>query len=564
MTHEEYNLKDLNVPRLAGLSLSLVTWITENSLLRGLVSSSLFKNAGITWLRALEIDDAPTYEPHPPVSHSTSSQAGIDLSEIQDKEQTAPTQDGFNFLTSFDYAHAYRQGAADPLSVAEKVLAAIQESNNNSPPLRAMIACLSEDVLAQANASKKRFEEGRPLSLLDGVPVAIKDEIDQAPYGTSDGTSFFGKTPAVKDSTVVARLRSAGALLIGKANMHEIGIGVTGFNQHHGTARNPYNLLHHTGGSSSGPASAVAAGLAPLAIGADGGGSIRIPAGFCGVVGLKPTFGRVSEKGAFPTNWSVAHIGPIGASTLDVALGYALIAGVDANDPHTFNQPDPTLQGFQQADLSDLSVGIYEPWVHHATPEISAAFDLTLERLQKMGLRIKKIRLANLEAARVAHMITISSEMVTGLDRVYHQHRQDFSLEVRYDLALARLFTARDYVKAQQFRTRLIEQFERAFEEVDLVLTPTTAVTAPPIRPDTLAKGESDFVLLTKIMRFATPANLTGHPAISVPIGYDSQGLPIGLQAIGRYWQEHALLRFANIVERLNERQRPALYYQYL
>jgi Asp-tRNA(Asn)/Glu-tRNA(Gln) amidotransferase A subunit family amidase len=228
--------------------------------------------------------------------------------------------------------------------VAERALAAIADSQQNG--LSIFVAWEQADLLAQATASAQRLREGRPLSPLDGVPVAVKDELDLRGFGTSVGTRFLGKQPAAEDSTAVARLRAAGALLLGKVNMHEIGIGVTGQNPHHGTVRNPYDPQRHTGGSSSGSAAAVAAGFCPIAIGADGGGSIRIPASLCGVVGLKPTYGRVSETGAAPLDWSVAHIGPLGATARDVALGYAAIAGL-TGDPNTLHQPALTLEALK-------------------------------------------------------------------------------------------------------------------------------------------------------------------------------------------------------------------------
>ena len=161
-------------------------------------------------------------------------------------------------------------------------------------------------------------------------------------------------------------------------------------------------------------------------------------------------------------------------------------------------------------------------------------------------------------------MVLITLEMCKGLEKAYDTHRKDFSLEVRYDLAMARLFTARDYLRAQQIRTRTIRHFEAALEQVNVIITPSTGVTAPPIRADALERGESDFNLLSEIMRFATPANLTGHPAISFPVGYDLAGLPIGLQAIGRYWEEHQLLRLANAYEQGMQFKQPALFYNLL
>lgn len=418
--------------------------------------------------------------------------------------------------------------------------------------------------MAQARAATERIRSGRPLSIMDGVPVPVKDELDMLPLGTTVGTKFLGKTPVKQDSTVAARMRATGALMIGKCNMHEIGIGVTGLNPHHGTVRNPYEPNHHTGGSASGPAAAVAAGFGPVAIGADGGGSIRLPAGFCGMVGLKPTFSRVSEFGAAPLCWSVAHLGPIAATAQDAAMGYAILAGPDPKDAHTLNQPELTIDGFNKFDLSDLTLGIFWPWFRHATPEVVSRCEALLSGLQSMGAKLYEVEIPGLEAARVAHLISIASEINAGLERYYKAHRKDYSQEVRINLSLSRAFTPQDYIQSQRIRTRLVTSMEQVFKQVDVIVTPTSAVAAPPILPDSLPDGDSNLTLLTEIMRYATPPNLTGHPAITFPAGYTPEGLPIGFQAIGRYWQEHTLLRLAYAAETLIERRKPQVYYNML
>jgi Asp-tRNA(Asn)/Glu-tRNA(Gln) amidotransferase A subunit family amidase len=304
--------------------------------------------------------------------------------------------------------------------------------------------------------------------------------------------------------------------------------------------------------------------LGVIALGADAGGSIRIPSGFCGVVGLKPTFGRVSEIGALPLTWSLAHLGPIAATAHDAALGYAVLAGPDPRDPNTLRQPSPTLEGFENLDLSDLTFGIYWPWFRHATPEVVQACEKAVENFQRMGAAVTEIKIPELNAALTAQLVTISAEMSKGLESAYESHRKEFCLDTRLNLALARTFTARDYLQAQRIRTRTIAAFDQAFQGVNLILTPSSAITAPKIRTDTLPRGESDLSTTTEIMRFATPSNLTGHPAIAFPVGYDSHGLPIGLQAIGRYWEEHVLLRLAHAAEQFVERKAPQVYYNLL
>ncbi len=558
MSSNVYDLKSVKLPRMAGGMLKLFVSLLENPATRGLLIPQLLASGGITRLRELVVDEPPTFQPVAPYD-STASVKPLDLGKI-----ARTGAKGFTFATVRDYADAYRSGAATPEQVADKVIATIEESNARTPALRAIIACQHDDVMAQARASAQRIRDGKPLSIFDGVPVAVKDEIDMVPYGTTVGTRFLGKTPAREDATVVAWMRAAGALLIGKANMHEIGISVTGLNPHHGVARNPYNPAHFTGGSSSGPASAVAAGLCPVAIGADGGGSIRIPSSFCGLVGLKATFGRVSEFGAAPLCWSVAHIGPIAATADDAALMYAVIAGADPKDSNSQYQPPVTLDGFDNSDLRGLTLGVYAPWFKHASPAMVEGCEKLVKQFEQMRARVREIEIPELDAARIAHLVLIISEMAASLDRYYAAHHREYGLDVRTNLALARSLTARDYVQAQRLRTRAMAQFNAVLRDVDVIVTPSTGVTAPAIPADALPDGESDLTTVLEIMRFATPANLTGLPAISFPAGYDAQGLPIGLQAIGRAWQENVLLRLARAAERIIERRAPQVHYRLL
>lgn len=558
----EYDLKSVKLPRLSGAGFKLFTGLIENSTTRSLLIGQLLNNAGVTGFREVTADEPPTFYPlHRSEAENNSGSREITIHAWEQLNLPAPTQKGFKFRTIRDYAEAYRQGVATPEVVAQRLLAICQSDN---PQMRFFIAQNPEDVMAQAQASAERIKAGKPLSLLDGVPVAVKDEVDQTPYPTTVGTRFLGKSPAKQDSTVVARMREAGALLIGKANMHEIGIGVTGLNPHHGTVRNPYNTDHHTGGSSSGPAATVAAGLCPIAIGADGGGSIRIPSAFCGVVGLKATFGRVSEFGAAPLTWSMGHLGPIGATVEDVAIGYIVLAGSDPKDPNTLGHPLVNLERLTETDLSDLTLGVYWSWFRHASPDVVHTCEMLLENLQKRGAKVREIVIPGLDAARIAHLVTITGEMTTALEPYYHDHRTEFALDSRLNLALARTFTARDYLLAQRIRTRLISSLEGIFHDVDAIVTPMTAITAPPIRPEAQPDGESDLSQLTEIMRYATVANLAGYPAISFPAGYDSQKLPVGFQAIGRAWQENVLLRLAYAASQFVERQPPQVYYDLL
>lgn len=556
-----YDLKSVKLPYLTGGLLRLFVSLVEGPL-GGLLVPSLFESAGMNWLRKQVIDEAPTYQP----IHFTGTLAKND-SSVSEKEwpkSSAVDSNGFHFATVFDYAKAYRDGRTTPEEVAKKVLDAIESSNSSTPPLRSVIAVNREDVMKQAREATQRIKAGKPLSIFDGVPVAVKEEVDMLPYPTTVGTSFLGKSPAKEDATVVARMRAAGALMIGKTNMHEIGIGVTGLNPHHGTTRNPYNTNHFTGGSSSGSGTAVAAGLVPVAISADGGGSIRIPSSFCGVFGLKPTFGRVSEYGAAPLCWSLAHLGPIAGTATDTALAYAVMAGPDLHDPISLHQPLPSLENWDQLNLNGLKLGVYKQWFQHADAEVVAACESMLKRFADMGAEICEITIPDLELNRVAHLVTIAGEMAQAMSYTYAEHHREHGLDVRLNLALGRAFTAQDYMLAQRARTRIVNNFNRVLEEVDMILTPTTANAAPLIPKDALPNGNSDLTTTIEILRFVTAANMTGLPAISFPVGYTKSGLPIGMQAIGRAWEEATLLRLAVNAEQAFERKAPQVHYKVL
>ncbi len=561
----QYDLISVKLPRLAGKALDVFAMLVENPTTRGLLIGSLLQNAGVTSFRKYHITDAPAFAPNYSADEVAPILAQGDFSSRLDDLAELPAKPkGFAYKTIMDYRRAYLDGATDPEGIADKVLQAIESCQKDNPKLNIFIAWDRDDLLAQAHASHERYRKGEPIGPLDGVPVAIKDEVDMVPFPTTVGTRILGRTAAKQDSTVVARMRAAGALLIGKANMHEIGIGVTGLNPHYGTVRNPYHPDHHTGGSSSGPAAAVASGICPVAIGADGGGSIRIPASFCGIVGIKPTYGRVSEFGAAALTWSMGHLGPLASTTLDACLAYSIIAGPDPCDSNSLHHPPVHFDRLTELDLSDITLGVYWPWFHHAQPEIVKVCEDMLHKLQESGARVKEIEVPNLEPARVAHLIIIVSEMLTAIGRDYDAHRREFALDTRLNLALAQTFTSQDYVHAQQIRNQAIAGFQNALRDVDAIITPATGITAPPIRADAQPNGESDLTQLSEIMRFVPFSNLTGHPAISFPAGYSEEGLPIGLQAIGRPWEEHLLFRLAYAAEQCVERKPPKIRFSIL
>ena len=556
-----YDLKSLKVPRLGDRALQPLVSLLEKSYGRRLLEPLLLRETGIESLRREAFDESPTWQPlHQALRGPTAGVARQSLAVLHTVIGVAGKAPAAPIPAVGDYVQAYRSGATTPLQMAERLIRAIAATDSGDTPLHAVISSMDLDLRHQAEASTARYREGRPLGLLDGVPVLVKDELNAVPYTTTAGTRVYGQEgSAVRDATVVARLRAEGAIIIGKGNMHEIGIGVTGANVHYGHCRNPYAPRHYAGGSSSGSAAAVAAALCPLAVGADGGGSIRIPAALCGVVGLKPTFGRVSEDGAFPLCWSVAHVGPIGATVDDVALGYVTMAGADVFDANTLQQPPVHLSDYLKRDLRDVRLGVFPPWFSHASPEIVQNCQLAVERLKALGATVTEIAVEGLELQRVAHAVTITSEMLTSVQNEYLAHPERFAADTRLALAVARGFSSADYLRAQRVRTRAIALYQRIFQTVDLIVTPTTGIVAPSIGTRDDEHSEASLGDLTDLMRFSFAANLAGLPALSLPVQATTDGFPVGLQLMGKPWHEHVLLRVGRALEAEITRAPPRL-----
>jgi len=553
-----YDLGTAKAPRLTGRALEAAAMALENPAAGLLASHKLLQDLGIMDFRRAHIDEPPTVGPDLPrlASFHESGFAPVDIESVV---KSAKPTDGFAFESAADFYEAYRSGSADPVTVAERFLVAADRLDTGAGAMRVFIERNGDRVLAEARASRERYRQNAPLGPLDGVPITVKDEIDVKGYHTTVGTRFL-KNLATSDAATVARLRKAGAVILGKVNMYEIGIDTSGFNAHHGTPTNPYAPGHYPGGSSSGSAVSIATGFCPISVGADGGGSIRIPAALCGIVGLKATWSRISELGAFPLCPSVGHVGPLGATVHDVALAYAIMAGPEAGDYDSQNQPAVHLTGFGNDDLRDIRIGFYRPWVEHALPEVTRSVWDALDVFRERGANIVEVTIPELDNARIAQAICILCEMAASMERYDAEHRRDYGLGVRINLALARALSGRDYVQAQRMRTRFQKHLARVYENVDIIISPTTALPAPPIAADVFPRGESNLDVTSGLMRYAFPANLTGNPALSVPGGYDSKSRPIGIQLMGRPWEEHVLLRVGSVLERRVVRKPPVIH----
>jgi len=545
-----YRRDDVKAPRVSGLALKAFVSALESRAAPVLLDK-LTKDSGIDRWRATPVPgDAPPLQlplPHP-VAPS------VIPSAVEQAKSAVGAPAGRETVSAFMKAYA---DGADPVAVIRRVHENIERLDGRDERLGLFISRKPEEVLAAAEASSKRHRAGQPLSVLDGVPVVLKDEVDLAGYVTTLGTRFRTSV-ATADSTVAARLKAAGAIILGKANMNEIGINPIGLNPWHGAARNPWNRHHITGGSSSASGAVVAAGIAPLSIGADGGGSIRIPAALCGIVGLKATWGRIPETGVPPLCWNVGHVGPMGLSVDDVAAMYALLAGADAHDVVSKTQPLPHLDGLGNASLSGVRLGVCRAWFDDASPDVVAKSKAALDSLLRAGATVVEIDGPDLNTVLWTHSTIILSEMAQAMREQLAVDSTRFGLDSRTNLAIGQHFRATDYVHALRHRHAMTRDWISLMTGCDAIVTPTTAITAPPIPEGTLPDGESNLPVVDALMRFIRVANLTGFPALTVPAGFDRNGLPVGVHLMGRPYEEALLLRLGRVVEREVEVRTPA------
>jgi Asp-tRNA(Asn)/Glu-tRNA(Gln) amidotransferase A subunit family amidase len=339
---------------------------------------------------------------------------------------------------------------------------------------------------------------------------------------------------------------------------------VTGASIHYGHCLNPWDNHYLAGGSSGGSAAAVASGICPIALGTDGGGSVRIPAAFCGVVGLKATWGRISGAGTLALCNTVDHLGPIGASVDDVALAYSVIAGPDPTYGQSCHQPFPHLSNYFKSDLKGLKIGLYSRWFDHADPSIVTACRKAVEMLEALGAEIVPVEITGLEHMRLAHAITIMTEMLSSVEGPLRDSPEKFGDDTRSLLAIAQNFRSTDYLKAQRVRSSAIAQHLALFRKVDMLVTPATGMLAP--KSPKRGQSRLDFGQMTEIMRFSINDNLTGMPAITLPVALSEEGLPIGLQLHAGPWQEHVLLRTARSLEsalRFSATHRPPHFFDF-
>ena len=399
----------------------------------------------------------------------------------------------------------------------------------------------------EARAAEAAWTGGEPRAL-EGIPFGVKDLFDTEGVRTAYGSPMFASHVPTRDAEAVRRARAAGAVLVGKTQTHEFAWGITSVNELMGTARNPWARDRVSGGSSGGSAVVLAAGEVPLTLGSDTGGSIRVPASFCGVVGLKPTYGRISGAGAWPLARSLDHPGPMARTPVDVALLLEAIAGADPADPATSDVALGDIRGELHRGLAGLVVGVC-PDLHLVplSPDIQAVFDATLVTLEAQGARLETVSLPEGELSYPAFGVIQRAEALDTHRRagLYPARRDEYGADVLGRLDAAAAVTLEDYLAANADRERVRSGFNRLFRSCDVLLTPVSAGAPLPIGDETVLHDGVELSFRDLVMGYTTPQDLVGLPACAVRAGFDEHEIPVGVQFTGPPWSEALVLRAA-------------------
>jgi len=449
-------------------------------------------------------------------------------------------------MTILEAAAALR---ARKISSVELTAALLDGISRLNPTLNAFITVMEESARAAARRADEELARGIDHGPLHGIPIAVKDVFSAKGVRTTCGSKVFAHHIPDRDAAVVEKLAQAGAVLLGKTNMHELAYGITCANPHFGLVRNPCDLERIPGGSSGGSGAAVASEMAFMAMGSDTGGSIRIPASFCGTFGLKPTFGRVSRYGVMPLDFSLDHMGPLTRSVRDAAVTLQALAGFDPRDDTSSREPVPVYLPPEDPALNGVRIGLPENfYFDRLQPEVAAAVRRMVGTAESLGASIIPLRVPDIAALNTVARIILYAE-ASALMEPYLAQRENFGADVLGLLDQGRFLPATDYVNAQRLRRLMQQEFRALFKQVDCLFTPTTPIAAPKIGQTTVEiGGEVEDVRLAST-RLVRGINALGLPALSMPCGADPNGLPLGLQIIGRPFEEPLVLRVAAALE---------------
>ena len=462
---------------------------------------------------------------------------------VEDSAAAAPASD-ITWLSLTEASNLIREKKISPAELTQDCLKRIERLN---PKLNAFITVTADSALAQARAAEAEIQRGHWRGPLHGIPIALKDLFDTAGVRTTAASGLFKDRIPTQDAEIVRRLKEAGAVLLGKLNMHEFAYGGSSVISFYGPVHNPWSLDHEAGGSSSGSAVAMAAGLCYGSVGSDTGGSIRQPSAYCGSVGLKPTYGRVSTRGVIPLSWLYDHVGPMTRSVADAAAMLQVLAGFDPDDANSADQPVPDYTA-ALSQKGTLRVGVPRAYFYEGLhPETESAMNAALAAIGKLAASVRDIEMP----------ASNDTTILRAEAYAYHAENAKKSPELYQPETLKRIRAGEDVTVATYIQARRqVEQYRhnirKVFETVDLLITPTT-----PVPPFTISELLADMDnLRTKeilTLRNTRPFNILGLPSISVPCGFTKSGLPIGLQISGAPWAEGNVLRLAHAYEQQTE-----------
>ena len=456
-----------------------------------------------------------------------------------------PSQD-LTLLHLSELSELIKSRSISPVDLAK---AYIQRIEKLDPTLNAFITRLDEYALDMANTAESEIMSGQYKGHLHGIPIALKDLFQTKGVRTTSGSILERDFIPTEDASVVSMIKAAGGFCIGKLHMTEFAFDGTSRNHHYGPARNPWNIEMMAGGSSSGSGVAIASREAPIALGTDTGGSVRVPASLCGVTGLKPTYGLISRHGVTALSWSMDHVGIFGKSAKDVGIVLNYISGYDNRDPGSINYPSEnySLTSAINLDLNGIRIGIPKEYIWDIMdPEVKDLFNKSIDDIRYLGAEIVNISLPPLGLVNPAGSIVQTSEAAS-----LHKDRILLNAD-QYDPAIRRriesgfFIPATSYLQAQKVRKACMMEILGAMDNIDFLATPTTAVTAFPIESDTVNISGNEVGSREALLRITRIFSTLGMPAISVPCGFTRQNLPAGLQLIGKPFQDSRLIQLAN------------------
>jgi aspartyl-tRNA(Asn)/glutamyl-tRNA(Gln) amidotransferase subunit A len=454
------------------------------------------------------------------------------------------------FLSITQAADLLRSKQVSPVELTQAVLNRIGRIDKK---INAYITVTGDQALEAARRAEQAMRAGEYLGPLHGIPIALKDNFWTAGTATTAGSKILRDFVPTQDATVVRRLKEAGVVLLGKLNMHEFAWGATTDNPHYGPTRNPWDVERIPAGSSGGSGAALAADLCLGATGSDTGGSIRHPAAVCGIVGFKPTYGRVSLYGIVPLAWSLDHAGPMTKTVKDAALMLQVMAGYDPADPFCADVAVPEYSSTLDQGVRGLRIGVYHDFFFtHIQEGTRVAVEAALKTLGQLGADIVEVELPHIRHAYDTELTILYPESSTYHRDWLRNRPDDYGTDVRTNIEVGEFHLATQYIRAQRVRRLIRDEFVSIFRKVDALVTPTLPITATKIGAMTCVIDGREEDLHGNIIRFTAPFNVIGVPTLSVPCGF-SEGLPVGMQVIGKPWDEPSVLRIGHAYQQATD-----------